>query len=109
MHGHMKNEVFLDITLSCWVCWSWYLEWSQCLKELLDPEECKNLKSHVWRLAYRLQQHNWCLLGGDYPGACKSPCGLSRKSCMTGVWHSLCYIYCLPACLHTAQPFLKRY
>jgi len=44
----------------------------------------------------RLEQHNWCLLGGDYPGACKSPCGLSQKSCMTGVLHSLFYI--LPAC-----------
>lgn len=36
---------------------------------------------------------------GDYPGAWKSPCGFSRKSCMTGVWHNSCYIYYLPSCL----------
>lgn len=46
---------------------------------------------------------------GDYPDAWKSPCGLSRKSCMTGVWHSSCYIYYLPAWLHGAQSLLKRY
>jgi len=47
---------------------------------------------------------NW----GHYSGPSKSPCRLSWKSCMTGVWHSSCYIYYLPAWLHGAQPFLKR-
>jgi len=28
------------------------------LEQLLDPEECENLESQIWRLAYRLQQHN---------------------------------------------------
>jgi len=36
---------------------------------------------------------------GYYPGAWKSPSGLSQKSCMTGVWHSSCYIYYQPDCL----------
>jgi len=107
MHGHMKNEVFLDVTLCCWVCWSWYLEWSQCLKQLLDTEECENLESHVWGLAYRLQQHNWCLLGG-ITLVLGSPHvdSLERAAWLVFGTIRATYTTCLPAWLHGAQPFL---
>lgn len=70
------------------------------------PEDCENLESCVvtcLRTGLQTTAAQLMFTWVDHPGAWKSAGGLSQKSCMTGVWQSLCYIYYiyiyLPACL----------
>jgi hypothetical protein len=120
IHVHMKNEVFWYIAPCCWVCQSWYLEWSHSFRALIQYStiSLKTVRTSnlAWSPAYRPQQHNWCLLGW-ITLVLGNPQVDSLKRAAWLVFGRVCATYttytytCLPACLtlHGAQLFLKRY